>query len=63
MCNAKADVRAANCFQRFERYIELVRCQDNVLAMNKVADYLFSSGLDLLVVRAAGKHEKSPAEI
>ena len=54
--------RTAALFRQFERYTELVRCQNNVLATIKVADYLQACGSVALVVRTADKHEKSHAE-
>ena len=54
--------RTAALFRQFERYTELVRCQNNVLAIIKVANYLQACGSVALVVRTAGTHEKSHAE-
>ena len=59
---AKIGALAAASFRQIERYIELVRCQDDVLATIKVADYLQACGSVTLFMRTAGQHEKIHAE-
>ena len=51
---AKIGALAAASYRQFERYIELVRCQDDVLATIKVADYLQACGSVALFVQTAG---------
>ena len=57
----KAEVvaRPAYNLRNFERYIEFLRCQDNVLVKSNVTDNLQACGSVVLVVRAAAEHEKS----
>ena len=59
---AKVGDRAADYFQELERNIELVRCQEDVLATIEVADYLQACDSVMLVVQTTGKHEISQAE-
>ena len=61
-CKAEIGARAADQFRQFERYIELVRCQNDVLTIIEVAENLQACGSVVLVLRTAGKHEKSHAE-
>ena len=59
----KAKVGSCNgLLQQFEQYIDLVRCQDDVLAAIEVAEYVQACGSAVLVVRTAGEHEKTHAE-
>ena len=59
--NYQSCPHAADYFRQFEQHIELVRCQDDVLATIEVADYLQACGS--VVVQTAGEHEKIHAEI
>ena len=53
---AKVGARAAEYFWQFEGYINLVRCQDDILATIEVANFLQAGGSVALVVRTAGDH-------
>ena len=54
--------RTAGYFRQFERCIELVRCQDDVVATIEVADNSQACSSVLLVVRTAGEHDNSHTE-
>ena len=59
---AKVDDRATDYFRLFELWIELLRCQDDVVATSEMADYIQACGSFVLVVLAAGEHVQSHAE-
>ena len=60
--NANVGARTADCFRQCEQCIELVRCQDAVVATMEVADNLQACSSVLLVVRTAGEYDNSHAE-
>ena len=51
--------RPADYFRRCERYVEVVRFQDDFLGINDVADCVQAFGSAVLLVRAAAENEKS----
>ena len=51
---AEIGARAVDLIWQFERYIKLLRCQDDVLATIEVANYVQACGSVVLVVRTAG---------
>ena len=60
--NAKVGARPADYFRQFERCIELVRCQDDVVATIEVADNSQACSSAVLSVQTAGVHDNSHTE-
>ena len=57
--NAKVGAGTAGYFQQIERYIELLRCQDDVVATIEVTDNSQACSSVLQVARTAGEHDNS----
>ena len=57
--NAKVGARTAGYFRQFEWFIELLRCQDDVVATIEVADNSQACSSVLQVARTADEHDNS----
>ena len=59
--NAKVGARTADYFRQFEKCIELIECQDDVVATIEVADNLQACSSVVQVVQTSGEYDNSHA--